>query len=79
MYTGVHRFLTLELLVNPPSSGTLAFSLRLAPFLPDSDSSRGAAAYDSAGDSSLIGHPQVTSFLSVFSVFPMGPGCWQLG
>ena len=32
-------FLTLELLVNPPSSGTLAFSLRLAPFLPDSDSS----------------------------------------
>ena len=27
MYTGVHRFLTLELLVNPPSSGTLAFSL----------------------------------------------------
>jgi hypothetical protein len=40
---------------------------------------RGAAAYDSAGDSSLIGHPQVTSFLSVFSVFPMGPGCWQLG
>ena len=39
MYTGVHRFLTLELLVNPPSSGTLAFSLRLPPFLPASDSS----------------------------------------
>jgi hypothetical protein len=39
MYTGVHRFLTFELLVNPPSSGTLAFSLRLAPFLPASDSS----------------------------------------
>ncbi len=39
MYTGAHRFLTFELLVNPPSSGTLAFSLRLAPFLPASDSS----------------------------------------
>ena len=39
MYTGVHRFLTPELLVNPPSSGTLAFSLRLTPFLPASDSS----------------------------------------
>jgi hypothetical protein len=44
MYTGVHRFLTLEFLVNPPSSGTLAFSLRLAPFLPDSDSSASASA-----------------------------------
>ena len=31
-------FLAYELLVNPPSSGTLAFSLRLAPFLPASDS-----------------------------------------
>ena len=33
MHTGVHRFLAFELLVNPTSSGTLAFSLRLAPFL----------------------------------------------
>ena len=33
MYTGVHRFLAFDLLVNHPSSGTLAFSLRLAPFL----------------------------------------------
>jgi hypothetical protein len=38
MHTGVHRFLAYELLVNPPFSGTLAFSLRLAPFLPVSDS-----------------------------------------
>ena len=38
MYTGVHRFLTFELPVNPPSSGTLAFSLRLAPSLPAADS-----------------------------------------
>jgi len=39
MHTGVHRFLAFEFLVNPPSSGTLAFSLRFAPFLPASDSS----------------------------------------
>ncbi len=38
MHTGVHRFLASKLLVNPLSSGTLAFSLRLAPFLSDSDS-----------------------------------------
>jgi hypothetical protein len=38
-----------------------------------------AAAHDFAGDSLLIGHPQATSFLNIFSIFPMGPGCWQLG
>ena len=38
MHPGVHRFLASELLVNPPSSGPLAFSLRLASFLPVSDS-----------------------------------------
>ena len=27
----------------------------------------------------MIGHPQATSFLSIFSIFPMDPGCWQLG
>jgi hypothetical protein len=40
---------------------------------------RGPAAHDFAGDSPLIGHPQATSFLSIFSIFPMGPGCWHLG
>ena len=39
MHTGVHRLLASKLLVNPPSSGALAFSLRLAPFLSASDSS----------------------------------------
>ena len=34
----VTRFLAFELLVNPPSSGTSAFSLRLAPSLPAADS-----------------------------------------
>ena len=48
MHTGVHRVLTFELLVNPPSSGTLAFSLRLAPFLPASDSS-GCVCFLTAG------------------------------
>jgi len=38
MHTGDHRLLASELLVNPPSSGPLAFSLRLASFLPVSDS-----------------------------------------
>ena len=27
----------------------------------------------------IMGHSQATSFLSIFSIFPMGPGCWQLG
>ena len=38
MHTGVHRFLAFELLVDYPSSGTFAFSLRLVPFLPAADS-----------------------------------------
>ena len=38
MHTVVHRFLAFELLVNNASSGTLAFSLRLVPFLPAADS-----------------------------------------
>jgi hypothetical protein len=40
---------------------------------------RDPSAHDFAGDSRLIGHLQVTSFLSIFSISPMGPGCWQLG
>ncbi len=54
MYTGVHRFLTFELLVNPPSSGTLAFSLRLAPFLRASDSSALHTGSSASDDSSFI-------------------------
>ena len=38
MHTGVHRVLAFELLVNNTSSCTLAFSLRLVPFLPVADS-----------------------------------------
>jgi hypothetical protein len=39
---------------------------------------RGLAAHDFAGDSPLIGHPQATSFLSVFSISPwaLAAGSW---
>ena len=63
MHTGVHRFLAFELLVNPPSSGTLAFSLRLAPFLPASDSSAlhaGSSASPSLAHSQFPGTSSAT-------------------
>ena len=58
MHTGVHRFLASKLLVNPPSSGTFAFSLRLAPFLSASDSPAlhtGSSASPSLGHSQFLG------------------------
>ena len=58
MHTGVHRLLASRLLVNPPFSGTLAFSLRLAPFLSASDSPAlhtGSSASPSLGHSQFLG------------------------
>ncbi len=36
---------------------------------------RGPFAYDFRCDSPLIGHPQTTFILNVFSIFPMGINC----
>jgi hypothetical protein len=54
MHTGVHRFLAFELLVNYTSSGTLAFSLRLVPFLPAADS---PATHAGSSASPFLAHP----------------------
>jgi hypothetical protein len=35
--------------------------------------------HDLPGDYSLIWHPGATSFLSIFSIFPVGSGCGQQG
>ena len=70
MHTGVHRFLASELLVNPPSSGTLAFSLRLAPFLPASDSPAlhtGSSASPSLAYSQFLGLPPPPFLLTASS------------
>ena len=55
MPTGIHRFLASKLLVNPPSIVTLAFSLRLAPFLSASDS---PALHTGSSDSPSLAHSQ---------------------
>ena len=70
MHTGVHRFLAFELLVNHPSSGTLAFSLRLASFLPASDSPAlhtGSSASPSLAHSHFPGLPPPLFLLTAFS------------
>ena len=54
MHTGVHMFLAFELLVNNASSGTLAFSVRLVPFLPAADS---PATHAGSSASPSLAHP----------------------
>ena len=68
MHTGVNRFLAFELLVNHPSSGTLPFSLRLAPFLPASDSS---ATHTGSSGSPFLAHSSTTThnWTSIVSLF----------
>ncbi len=70
MHTGVHRFLAYELLVNPVSSGNLAFSLRLAPFLPASDSPAlhtGSSASPSLAIPNFLGPPPPSFLLTASS------------
>jgi hypothetical protein len=62
MHTGVHRFLAFELLVNNASSGTLAFSLRLVPFLPAADS---PATHAGSSASPSLAHPPFPGTSSV--------------
>ena len=70
MHTGVHRLLASRLLVNPPFSGTLAFSLRLAPFLSASDSPAlhtGSSASPSLAHSHFPGLAPPLFLLAAFS------------